>query len=72
MDDEYQQKSFNMSINAPVHSSHRMFSHRITALFSVFLHLLTQDVQSILLSLGDFLRLIWCSVTSLNTLFRPS
>jgi len=41
MHDEYQQKSFYMSINAPVHSSHRMFSHRITTFFSGFLNLLT-------------------------------
>jgi len=39
MDDEYQQKSFYMSINAPVHSSHRMFSHRITTLFFGLLNL---------------------------------
>jgi len=36
MDDEYQQKYFYMSIDAPVHSSHRMFSHRITTFFWLF------------------------------------
>jgi len=36
MDDEYQKKSFYMSISAPVHSSHRMFSHRTTTLFFGF------------------------------------
>jgi len=32
MDHEYQQKPFYMSINAPVYSSHRMFSDRMTTL----------------------------------------
>jgi len=41
MDDEYQQKSFYMYINAPVHSSHRMLSHRITTFFLGFLNLST-------------------------------
>jgi len=41
MDEEYQQKYFYMSINAPVHSSHRMFSHRIATLFFGFLNLST-------------------------------
>jgi len=65
-------KNLFMSINAPVHSIHRMFSHRITTFFFGFLNLSTQDMQSILLSLEDFRRLIWCSVTSLNALVRPS
>jgi len=38
MDDEYQQKSFHMFNNAPVH---RMFSHRIATLFFGFLNLST-------------------------------
>jgi len=33
IDDEDQQKSFHMSFNTTVHSSHRMFSHRITTFF---------------------------------------
>jgi len=41
MDDECQQKSFYMSINAPVYSSHRVFSHRITTFFFGFLYLST-------------------------------
>jgi len=39
VDDEYHQKSFYMSINAPVHSSYRMFSHRTTTFFLGFLNL---------------------------------
>jgi len=36
IDDEYQKKYFYMSNNAPVYSSHQMFSHRITTFFGFF------------------------------------
>jgi len=69
MDDEYQQKSFYVYQRTFPHS-HQMFSHRITTLFIAFWIYRRKIVNIIIF--GRFSQTIWCSVTSLNALFRHS